>query len=105
MNDAAADSLGVLPKVSPDGAICCHHCGFDYLSFLQVIVAFREEDCATGIGVVVNKELGFRVSDDIKANPSNRRSGIIIQMQCENCPEITELSLAEHKGLMIVQTR
>jgi hypothetical protein len=57
-----------------------------------------KEDC-TGILTIVEKDrLVVENDDDMESNPSPRRDGIRIMCECENCEELTEIHIFQHKG-------
>ena len=85
-----------------DGSLCCAGCGEAYgLHSQSVEVWAREEDADTGLHVEIGS-VGLAPYSSTKpnlgGNPSSRRQGIEVHFICENCPAITVLTIAQHKG-------
>jgi len=81
-----------------DGALCCSHCGFNYIYHTKTEVFEREgEDVPKGIHVIIGAN-DVKIKKDMKGNPSPRRDGIKIYLSCENCDKITVLTIVQHKG-------
>lgn len=99
-------STANFPNVDEEGQMRCLNCGNKYVSFYSVQVVFREEDAEKGLNFCVYVPGGYTVTDDLFPgnNPSARRSGIRVAFRCENCHMVTEFSLAEHKGVMFVES-
>ena len=92
----------LLPGDMPDCA-ACPHCGSSYLHHGTVRVFDRSEDQETVYRTTVS---GLPVSVMIEAvpnrgsgNPSNRRDGITIEFDCEECGKVSLLGIAQIKGL------
>ena len=80
------------------GALLCPACGWMYLHHSRVEVYDAEkEDALTGLHVTVDGERAS-VSTDLTGNPSARRHGLTILLECERCQATSELRLAQHKG-------
>jgi hypothetical protein len=79
--------------------LICPRCGSDYLHSGRVSVFDRGEDEAvTHLTVVEN---GLSATHLVKSgieNPSDRRHGIAIAFECEECSGLLELTLSQHKG-------
>lgn len=88
-----------------DGLLCCAGCGGTYLHHDRIEVFNRsKEDALTGVRVRV---AGLRVAtgpDAHKGNPSSRRDGVAIRFWCEQCPALTDLLVAQHKGQTEIYT-
>lgn len=83
----------------------CPHCGGDYLHHGDVHVFSRlREDSDDGTHVVVSSTGGVSAgkSLDMRLNPSARRNGVLIKLQCEGCHGVSALSIAQHKGVTLV---
>ena|SRR5215831_17348720 len=75
----------------------CPHCGQDYLHQGKVEIFNRDEDAEEGFHVVV-KGRSVEVDENLTGNPSLRRQGIKIHMECENCEAEVTLNILQHKG-------
>lgn len=81
-----------------DCVLCCAHCGSEYMHQHSVNVYFRGEDEDTGIHALVG--LVSAIFDSkMDDNPSSRRSGLSIELSCEECNKTTILQIIQHKGI------
>ena len=93
--------------------ITCTHCKSTYLHHFAVEVFHRSEDEEFGGRLFVatpGSTTDAPVGDDFRfdyeskhemrgsLNPSSRRHGVLIEMICEECNQITSLRIAQHKG-------
>jgi hypothetical protein len=89
--------------------LICPHCGCEhsYLHHDQVAVYSRKEDAPTVTKTVIRgREIETSVVDnDTSGNPSWRRDGVTIRFWCELCLRISELTLAQHKGMTQIEWR
>lgn len=78
----------------------CADCGGNFLHQFRVQVFNRErEDAKTGLRIDVVYGKPLETSKDTEhGNPSDRRDGIRIYFNCENCPHISVLAIYQHKG-------
>lgn len=82
-----------------DDALKCYHCGGDNLHQRDVSVFFRREDADVGLVVDVSPdEVHVAHQGDQAANPSDRRDGITIRMDCEFCDKYSFYHIIQHKG-------
>lgn len=86
--------------------INCPHCGDDCgLHHDRVRVWNRVEDAEQGMYADVLEDsvlLGTKVGEN-SGNPSRRRSGLIIDFWCEICGKNSSLTIAQHKGVTLVE--
>jgi len=75
----------------------CPACMGTNLSHRQIDVFEREEDCATGLHACITQST-VTVDNSQENNPSPRRNGLRIALQCENCQATPELIVSQHKG-------
>lgn len=83
----------------------CPRCGSANLHHLGVSMFDRAEDASSLVKTVMSGSAATMqvVSSDGSGNPSERRHGLTIQFECEQCggnsPDHTiELTIAQHKG-------
>jgi hypothetical protein len=108
-------SLGdvAMKMLSDDGGhLVCPVCRGILLHQCAVFVYCRREDAAQ---TIVTRITGTASNDpEIESlveesrwlmNPSNRRDGIGIKFYCEGCPNVSELTIAQHKGQTLVEWR
>jgi len=106
----------------PDyGVLCCASCGSPFLHHIRAEAFSRMEDSETGFHIrtqnltKVNSpegEVFNEVTTDWEAsidmnmagNPSARRSGVLITFYCEECEDLTVLSIFQHKGNTLLET-
>jgi hypothetical protein len=87
-----------------DETLRCPWCGGDYLHQRRVEVFHRHREEGPSVGVTV--ERGVPIADLSASNPSERRQGLLIFFDCENCDlEAQDLPLAfyQHKGRTFVE--
>lgn len=91
-------------EITQDDFLTCPQCGNTYLHHGRVEYFARDEDAATGKHSII-EDNGWCESrtDDLKNNPSARRGGILIHFDCELCSGKPVLSIAQHKGITIIQ--
>lgn len=92
------------PKLSQESAgdgeltLHCPNCDFHYLHHQNVEVFNRTEDANTGTHIVTSFS-GASVDQDVSANPSSRRDGITVNLNCEGCDADIKLNIIQHKGV------
>jgi ribosomal protein S27AE len=92
----------------------CPRCGSLYLHHRKVVVyCRRREDSDAGITVAI--DTGCEYVDEAetgkvnilpnaeRGNPSNRRDGVRIALQCEECGDEHWMTVAQHKGNTILR--
>ena len=84
-----------------DEALCCPHCGDDYLHHKEVEVFDRLEDADVGAHVIVMRGVA-RFDASMVGNPSSRRGGMRIRFYCESCAMRPYLVISQHKGQTLV---
>ena len=88
-----------------DRNLKCAHCGEDYLHHLEIQVFARPREDGktyqTNLDATSPKVAFPRIA--LNGNPSMRRSGVKILLSCENCPGITALTIAQHKGFTLIE--
>ena len=97
----------------------CRKEGLTNLHFKYMKAWFRRQDSKIGHFIRTATEKTWHDGGDFiddatfihsagglpEGNPSRRRQGIVIGFYCEHCSYVTELTLAEHKGDVEVETR
>ena len=105
----ALESRGVKDLTSPDKLLLCPACESNFLHHDRVTAHSRVEDKEAEALVVdvpdqstlIDPETGAvlgRRPEQYPANPSSRRSGVVIEGWCEGCGGRWKLMLAQHKG-------
>lgn len=90
-------------------AFVCPHCGSDYTHHKMVEVFNCREDHRPHDRISISSPDDFgdnkyELSIDQKGrNPSARRSGIRIIIECEQCPDLSKLVIYQHKGQTFVE--
>lgn len=92
-----------------DDALACPYCGSDMLHHYEVSVfcRAREDETPTVVTIADPWEARSGVPGDAVALrcPSDRRGGVSIRFRCENCPQVSELTIAQHKGSTLLGMR
>lgn len=83
--------------IDRDNLFYCSSCKSIDTHQKSVDVFFREEDSDTGVATHVDNN-GTTSTSDQTDNPSPRRDGIVISLECEQCPVITKVNIVQHKG-------
>lgn len=73
-----------VPLTIDEGVLMCPTCEEGYLHQVEVRVWFREEDAEQGQHASVNADRAV-TTQDMQGNPSPRRSGLKIMLECEQC--------------------
>ena len=95
--------------------INCIYCGRGTTHQHMVVVYNREEDNETSSKVTIHQKDSSHVEEgeivdlsdvscrygvcDSKENPSPRRQGVTIVMECESCKHHTKLNVYQHEGV------
>jgi hypothetical protein len=81
-------------------AILCQHCGSDYTHQKAMFYFDRGDDCKeVDIHYVIEGKTGSaRKLNANSGNPSYRRDGIVILIQCEMCSKFSGINISQHKG-------
>lgn len=89
-------------QFTDDNCLRCPSCGGEWIHHERVEVFERKhEDSDDGLHViVVGQEIG--IDPHMKGNPSLRRDGISVTFWCEGCPNRSILTIAQHKGVTVV---
>ena len=82
----------------------CPACHGNHLHHVKVEVFERSEDQPDGIHVVVGYQ-DVRVDKVLTGNPSSRRHGLKIYLECEQCEAKPVMVLAQHKGQTYIDVR
>jgi DNA-directed RNA polymerase subunit RPC12/RpoP len=107
-------SIRLTPTIANDGLLRCPYCGSEYLHHFQVTTYSRQEDAINVRRVAIQTNTQEHAgSFDVIAmivpnsadNPSARRHGLVIAFFCEMCPGISELTIAQHKGVSEIKWR
>lgn len=94
MNSEATSKL-VYGECGPDVfTVVCQHCGYNYLHHRAIDVHERPggEDATTTSRRV------YGADGPLTSNPSGRRDGLVILLECEGCGGETFITLEQHKG-------
>ena len=97
--------------LNEDGWLTCPDCGEAYLHHGTVTVYDRDEDSKEVLVTTSDPDFINRssMSNEASANPSARRSGMIVNFWCENCgqPEdragYKNLAIFQHKGATFIE--
>lgn len=88
----------------------CPKCSAEYTHHRKVDVYFRDsEDSETGVhSTSIRGEKGMKPTSisshglNQKDNPSGRRNGISIEIECEWCNKKSTFSIFQHKGKTLI---
>lgn len=81
--------------------LCCPRCGSNFLHHDKIEVFERPEDAAHGLHVAISDSKAT-VDTHLDKNPSRRRDGLLVTFWCEGCHGICALTIAQHKGVSLV---
>lgn len=85
-----------------DGLIVvCPNCHGNCTHQRRVETFFRQEDAATGTHADIDATQ-ITIDDRLYGNPSRRRNGVRIWIECENCDARFPLTVVQHKGQTFV---
>ena len=83
-------------------ALVCPWCDYQFTHQGKVEVFSREEDATIGAHAVIHGG-ETRVDSHVEdGNPSRRRSGLRVTMECEGCERPFHLCIVQHKGWTLV---
>lgn len=83
----------------------CANCGESQLHHYEVQTYFREDEDCNGTFTSVDRQSVVTTNyDDMRNNPSSRRDGVRILLDCETCEGLTELTIVQHKGQTFLST-
>jgi hypothetical protein len=87
--------------------LTCPHCGQNNLHHDAVTVFCRRGEDGPVTATTVTGHSVYREEGQAAdlANPSSRRDGLAVSFWCEHCPAISELTIAQHKGITILGWR
>ena len=87
--------------------LTCPHCRGDYLHHGQVTVYDRSEDAPRLTKIEVRDRTANITNVDNKnsGNPSDRRDGVAVRFWCDHCDNVSELTIAQHKGASLMGWR
>lgn len=85
--------------------VVCAHCGCESTHQRRVDVWFRDEDDSADVRHVVMERGATTMDADGQGNPSARRDGLTITLECELCGKKTALDVWQHKGSTRVELR
>lgn len=93
-------------KVGSYGQLLCPFCGETYTHHYRTTM-YQTDGSDTGEGIVEQWSVGEFVdgAERNELTPSSRRDAVGIRFYCENCPELFEMCIAQHKGQTIVEVR
>ena len=81
-----------------EAKLLCPNCGGANLHHRSVEIYTRKEDQTPYQKVLVEPDDTIVVGKAASGNPSNRRDGIVVHLDCENCGPVAPLLIAQHKG-------
>ena len=96
---------GTVDSTLSEGTLRCPNCscGGTNLQYDRVTTHSREEDGVATVVVVDVPNTDTRLAIQAQAgNPSERRSGVVVEGWCELCGGRWVLTLAQHKGGTVV---
>lgn len=97
--------MEIKPRIDDNNELLCPHCGNNYLHHAEVEVFTRHEDADKTLLTTVgyfNTNTAWTDSE-VLLNPSSRRGGIRIKFWCESCTHESYLTMAQHKGVTIME--
>jgi hypothetical protein len=94
MNVSYLDGAGI------DQALTCPICRGHWLHQGGVEIFNRLEDSSEGSHVTASIT-GVTIDNNLTRNPSRRRHGLFVAMECEQCGKLPNLALYQHKGLTL----
>jgi hypothetical protein len=117
-----ADKFSEIVNINENQLLLCPNCGGEYIHHMEITSYDRKEDDVhtlktqiigfdhpdNGPMDPIKEDFSSVVSNIVESsgeNPSSRRSGLVVSFYCELCPALTELTIAQHKGLTQVQWR
>lgn len=84
--------------ISEDGVLICPRCGSEWTHHRGVTVWDRDnEDSVTGRCVSIGQPMAV-VTGGMVGNPSPRRGGLAVHVECEQCAHVSMLCISQHKG-------
>ena len=84
--------------------LICPLCEGDNLHQGRVVVFERVDESAGEFSqepdpaIVTVSGVGTAISADNRGNPSERRDGLRIEMECEGCGKVPDFLILQHKG-------
>lgn len=89
---------------SDETSIKCPNCGCTELHQRKIFVFCREEDAEQYTRIEVDNITGETRASIAKKgnNPSVRRQGLSIEFDCEGCSVKSILTIAQHKGVTLI---
>lgn len=86
--------------------LLCPKCGEDNLHHGRVHIYERPEDQPWVRQTVIEDDaINSSVAIGSTGNPSRRRHGLAIEFFCEQCGDVGELTIAQHKGQTLIRWR
>lgn len=81
--------------------LTCPHCDSFLLHHFCIESFERTEDAESGTHVTVSAET-VKKDSNMDDNPSERRNGLLIRFECEECGKESVMTIAQHKGTTLV---
>jgi hypothetical protein len=88
-----------------DNVLLCPKCGRDNLHHGRVSVYQCSEAQAWVQRTIIDETVSSNAVIGDTSNPSPRRHGLTIAFSCEQCGDIGELTIAQHKGQTLINWR
>src|SRR5262245_43534829 len=94
-------------EIDDMGRLSCPSCKENELHHYMVTIYGRTEDAPhTQVIEIADRGILERCMDsDECGNPSLRRDGVAVRFWCEHCDVISEMTIAQHKGLTLLDWR
>ena len=86
-----------------DELLLCPHCKHEYTHHDRVTVYARVEDAQSERHVIEIPDGETTRPMQIPDNPSDRRSGLVVEGYCESCSGRWQLIIAQDKGNTLVK--
>jgi hypothetical protein len=85
----------------------CPHCGDTFLHHVRVDVHARprEDGETVTTSILVRDGYAPNALPPPSENPSTRRDGVTLCLVCEGCDGYSELQVAQHKGVTLIDLK
>jgi hypothetical protein len=85
----------------------CPHCSSTFLHHGRVVIYDRAEDQSRLCRIIIENRTARQewIENHCSGNPSARRDGLAVAFWCEGCGGTYELTIAQHKGVSLVDWR
>lgn len=84
--------------------VLCPYCQSDYSHQGRVEVFLRKEDASYGRYANVAYDFCSDFKGELpNGNPSDRRQGVLVHVECEQCENKFRIGIAQHKGQTFIK--